>query len=78
MARSLRRPRRYPALDNRIRERDLLYSDVGPLVGVTPQYISQVIRGHHNPSPLLKQRLATVLGATVQELFSDDQEVTAS
>lgn len=78
MTRNLRRQRRYPALDNRIRELDLLYSDVGPLVGVTPQYISQVIRGHHNPSALLKQRLATTLGATVQELFADDREAVAS
>jgi putative transcriptional regulator len=63
-----------PRLSNRLRvaraERDLSQGELARLVGVSRQTISSIETGQYGPSTLLALRLARVLAARVDELFS--------
>lgn len=48
----------------------LSQTDLGNLVGVSRQTISLIERGDYNPSVTLALKIAKVLEATVEELFS--------
>lgn len=48
----------------------LSQTDLGNLVGVSRQTISLIERGDYNPSVTLALKIAKVLKATVEELFS--------
>ena len=38
-------------------------------VGVTSQYLSMILRGKRNPSPILAKKIADKLGLQVAEIF---------
>lgn len=48
----------------------LSQTDLGNLIGVSRQTISLIERGDYNPSVTLALKIAKVLEATVEELFS--------
>ncbi|MEF2919744.1 MAG: helix-turn-helix transcriptional regulator [Acutalibacteraceae bacterium] len=48
-------------------------SQLGQMVGVSRQTISQIERGDYSPSVVLALKIAKVFGATVEEVF-DYQE----
>lgn len=41
-------------------------------VGVTSQYLSMILRGKRNPSPILAKKIADKLGLEVREIFFVD------
>ena len=45
-------------------------SEMGKLVGVSRQTISQIERGDYSPSVTLALKIAKVFGVTVEEVFS--------
>lgn len=59
----------FPRFAAVVAERDLAYQDLAAVVGVTPTYISLVIRGRMKPSEGFKARCATALGLPADELF---------
>ena len=62
------------ALENRLKEYrarlGINQADMGKLAGVSRQTISLIERGDYNPSVTLALKIAKVLEATVEELFS--------
>lgn len=61
-------------LVNRLKEYrarfNLSQTDLGKLAGVSRQTISLIERGDYNPSVTLALKIAKILNATVEELFS--------
>lgn len=49
-------------------------SEMGKLVGVSRQTISQIERGDYSPSVTLALKIAKVCGVTVEEIFSYEEE----
>ena len=68
------------ALENKVRElrddKGLNQQELGQLVGVSRQTISLIERGDYNPSIIVCFKLAQVLGAKVEDIFTyiDDEE----
>ena len=48
--------------------------EMGQLVGVSRQTISQIERGDYSPSVTLALKLARACGVTVEELFEYEEE----
>ena len=48
--------------------------EMGQLVGVSRQTISQIERGDYSPSVTLALRLAKVCGARVEDIFTYEEE----
>ena len=61
-------------LGNRLKElraaRSLNQQQLGQLVGASRQTISLIERGDYNPSVTLALKIAKILNATVEDLFS--------
>lgn len=52
-------------------------SQLGAMVGVSRQTISQIERGDYSPSVSLALRIARVCGVTVEDIFTyEDEEET--
>lgn len=49
-------------------------SEMGKLVGVSRQTISQIERGDYSPSVTLALKIAKVCGVSVEEIFSYEEE----
>lgn len=49
-------------------------SEMGKMVGVSRQTISQIERGDYSPSVTLALKIAKVCGVTVEEIFSYEEE----
>lgn len=66
------------ALTNRLREfrneKEYNQQELGALVGVSRQTISLIERGDYNPSIIVCLKLANVLGVSVEELFSYEED----
>jgi transcriptional regulator with XRE-family HTH domain len=60
-----------PALATAIAVGGYTRTQVGAMVGVSGQYVSQVIRGHASPSASLRARLAEALGIPEADLFAE-------
>lgn len=50
--------------------------DMGKLVGVSRQTISQIERGDYSPSVMLALKIAKVCNATVEDIFEYEEDVT--
>lgn len=48
-------------------------SEMGKMVGVSRQTISQIERGDYSPSVTLALKIAKVCGVTVEEIFSYEE-----
>lgn len=48
--------------------------EMGKLVGVSRQTISQIERGDYSPSVTLALKIAKVLGVTVEDVFEYEEE----
>ena len=61
-------------LKNRLKvaraEKGLSQGDLAKLVGVSRQTISLIERGDYNPSVTLALKIAKILNATVEDMFS--------
>lgn len=57
----------------RRREQRLTQAELAEAVGVSRQTVIAVEQGDYAPSVYLALRIARVLGATVEELFTDDE-----
>jgi DNA-binding XRE family transcriptional regulator len=55
-------------------EKDIKTKDLAKTVGVTPQAITDYIRGAYNPSFEVMAKIAKELDSTVDELFFKDIE----
>ena len=49
-------------------------SEMGQLVGVSRQTISQIERGDYSPSVTLALKIAKVCGAKVEDIFSYEED----
>ncbi len=49
-------------------------SQMGAMVGVSRQTISQIERGDYSPSVSLALRIAKVCGVTVEDIFTYEEE----
>ena len=49
-------------------------TEMGNLVGVSRQTISQIERGDYSPSVTLALKIAKVLNVSVEDIFSYDEE----
>ena len=49
-------------------------TEMGNLVGVSRQTISQIERGDHSPSVTLALKIAKVLNVSVEEIFSYEED----
>lgn len=49
-------------------------TEMGNLVGVSRQTISQIERGDYSPSVTLALKIAKVLNASVEEIFSYEED----
>ena len=49
-------------------------TEMGNLVGVSRQTISQIERGDYSPSVTLALKIAKVLNVSVEEIFSYDED----
>ena len=60
-------------LENNIKEfraiKNINQHEMGKLVGVSRQTISQIERGDYSPSVTLALKIAKVFGTTVEEIF---------
>lgn len=65
-------------LFNRLKElrsqKGLNQEGLGDLVGVSRQTISLIERGDYNPSITVCLKLAQILGVTVEEIFSYEED----
>ena len=68
-------------LENNLKEfraiKNINQHEMGKLVGVSRQTISQIERGDYSPSVTLALKIAKVFGTTVEEIFKyreDEQE----
>lgn len=55
-------------------KKGLNQQDLGSLVGVSRQTISLIERGDYNPSITVCLKLAKVLGTTVEDIFSYEED----
>jgi putative transcriptional regulator len=62
------------ALKIRLIEKDKRTKDLAKAVGVTPQAITDYIRGAYNPSHEVMAKIAKELDSTVDELFFNEKE----
>ena len=62
------------ALKIKLIEKDKRYKDIAEAVGVTPQAITDYIRGAYNPSYNVMSKIAKELDSTVGELFFNENE----
>ena len=66
------------ALYNRLREYrakiKVNQTEMGNLVGVSRQTISQIERGDYSPSVTLALKIAKVLNVSVEEIFSYEED----
>lgn len=49
-------------------------TEMGHLVGVSRQTISQIERGDYSPSVTLALKIAKVFGATVEDIFNYEED----
>ena len=49
-------------------------TEMGTLVGVSRQTISQIERGDYSPSVTLALKIAKVFGATVEDIFNYEED----
>ena len=49
-------------------------TEMGQLVGVSRQTISQIERGDYSPSVTLALKIAKVFGATVEDIFNYEED----
>lgn len=67
-------------LHNRLKEYrariNVNQSEMGALVGVSRQTISQIERGDYSPSVTLALKIAKVCDAKVEDIFSYEEEET--
>ena len=49
-------------------------TEMGNLVGVSRQTISQIERGDYSPSVTLALKIAKVLNVSVEEIFSNEED----
>ena len=49
-------------------------TEMGNLVGVSRQTISQIERGDYSPSVTLALKIAKVLNVSVEDIFSNEEE----
>ena len=65
-------------LNNRLKEYraniDVNQTEMGKLVGVSRQTISQIERGDYSPSVTLALKIAKVLDAKVEDIFSYEED----
>ena len=65
-------------LDNRLKEYrakiKVNQTEMGNLVGVSRQTISQIERGDYSPSVTLALKIAKVLNVSVEEIFSYEED----
>lgn len=65
-------------LNNRLKEYrarlGVNQQEMGALVGVSRQTISQIERGDYSPSVTLALKLAKVCGVTVEDIFTYEEE----
>ena len=65
-------------LNNRLKEYrakiKVNQTEMGKLVGVSRQTISQIERGDYSPSVTLALKIAKVLDAKVEDIFSDEED----
>ena len=65
-------------LNNRLKEYrakiNVNQTEMGKLVGVSRQTISQIERGDYSPSVTLALKIAKVLDAKVEDIFSYEEE----
>lgn len=50
--------------------------EMGKLVGVSRQTISQIERGDYSPSVTLALKIAKVCNATVEDIFEYEEDIT--
>ena len=67
-------------LNNRLKEYrakiNVNQTEMGKLVGVSRQTISQIERGDYSPSVTLALKIAKVLDAKVEDIFSYEEDET--
>ncbi|KHS55802.1 XRE family transcriptional regulator [Terrisporobacter othiniensis] len=65
-------------LNNRLKEYrtriNVNQTEMGRLVGVSRQTISQIERGDYSPSVTLALKIAKVLGVRVEDIFSYEED----
>ena len=65
-------------LNNRLKEYrariNVNHTEMGSLVGVSRQTISQIERGDYSPSVTLALKIAKVLGVRVEDIFSYEED----
>ena len=65
-------------LNNRLKEYrakiNVTQTEMGKLVGVSRQTISQIERGDYSPSVTLALKIAKVLDAKVEDIFSYEED----
>ena len=65
-------------LKNRLKEHrariNVNQTEMGKLVGVSRQTISQIERGDYSPSVTLALKIARVLNVSVEDIFSYEEE----
>ena len=65
-------------LNNRLKESrakiNVNQTEMGNLVGVSRQTISQIERGDYSPSVTLALKIAKVLNVSVEDIFSYEEE----
>lgn len=65
-------------LINRLKEHrakiNVNQTEMGKLVGVSRQTISQIERGDYSPSVTLALKIAKVFGASVEDIFSYEED----
>lgn len=65
-------------LNNRLKEYrakiNVNQTEMGHLVGVSRQTISQIERGDYSPSVTLALKIAKVFGATVEDIFNYEED----
>ncbi|MCI5874407.1 MAG: helix-turn-helix transcriptional regulator [Roseburia sp.] len=55
---------------------DVNQQEMGKLVGVSRQTISQIERGDYSPSVTLALKIAKVFGVSVEDIFEYEEEAT--
>ena len=65
-------------LKNRLKEYrariNVIQTEMGKLVGVSRQTISQIERGDYSPSVTLALKIAKVLNVSVEDIFSYEED----
>ena len=65
-------------LKNRLKEYrakiNVNQTEMGKLVGVSRQTISQIERGDYSPSVTLALKIAKIFGASVEDIFSYEED----